>query len=207
MSSEMSEHTFSLKIVPSHPMVRSEPPSNTWFLGSPDSVSRTASRWGQPFMHSSRHTVHILYNGPLSQKIMPIPMHGDLHLHLTHWPSFQQPRALSCYIGLQAVGLPQCWYLTNTNRNNKRTHTRTYDQIICDKYLHTPSLLITNLIIFFLFPDKNRTRIFPVCNPACYHPATQPPLKNVYECISEGLTHVAALYHWTPGPKFTKFGQ
>ena len=27
-----------------------------------------------------------------------------------------------------------------------------------------------------------------------------------YKRISEGLTHVAALHHGTPGPKFTKFG-
>jgi len=25
--------------------------------------------------------------------------------------------------------------------------------------------------------------------------------------ISEGLMHVVAWYHWTPGPKFTKFGE
>ena len=31
--------------------------------------------------------------------------------------------------------------------------------------------------------------------------------KTLYKCISEGLMHVAAWYHGTPGPKFTKFGE
>jgi len=31
--------------------------------------------------------------------------------------------------------------------------------------------------------------------------------KPLYKCIREGLTHVAAWYHGTPGPKFTKFGE
>jgi len=31
--------------------------------------------------------------------------------------------------------------------------------------------------------------------------------KPVYMCINEGLMHVAAWYHGTPGPKFMKFGE
>jgi len=31
--------------------------------------------------------------------------------------------------------------------------------------------------------------------------------KPLYECINEGLMRVAAWYHETPGPKFTKFGE
>ena len=30
--------------------------------------------------------------------------------------------------------------------------------------------------------------------------------KTFYKCISEGFVHVAAWCHWTPGPKFSKFG-
>jgi len=29
--------------------------------------------------------------------------------------------------------------------------------------------------------------------------------KTLYKCTSEGLMHVTAWYHGTPGPKFTKF--
>jgi len=44
-----------------------------------------------------------------------------------------------------------------TNRNNKRTHTRTY-QITSSEYLRVLSLLITNWIMVFLSPAMNRTQ-------------------------------------------------
>ena len=31
--------------------------------------------------------------------------------------------------------------------------------------------------------------------------------KPLFKCINEGLMHVAAWYHGTPGLKFTKFGE
>ena len=40
-------------------------------LGPPDPKSQTASRSGQPFMHSSRQTVRILYNCPLPPENCP----------------------------------------------------------------------------------------------------------------------------------------
>jgi len=31
--------------------------------------------------------------------------------------------------------------------------------------------------------------------------------KTLYKCVSKELMHVAAWYHGTPGPKFSKFGE
>ena len=45
-------------------MCKCTPPSNTCFRGPPKSTLQTTYRSVQPFLHSSRHTVHILYNGP-----------------------------------------------------------------------------------------------------------------------------------------------
>ena len=60
---------FPIKIVPSHRV--SESSSNTWSLGQLDSASKMASGLGQPFMHSSRQTLPILYNRQPSPKIDP----------------------------------------------------------------------------------------------------------------------------------------
>jgi len=47
--------------------------SSTWFLGPSDSAFQTASRSVQPFLHSPRKKVPILYNGrPFRQKL-PLP--------------------------------------------------------------------------------------------------------------------------------------
>ena len=59
--SGMSRRALPLKIAPSHG--GSVPPSNMWFLAPPDLSSQTASRSGQPFLHSSRQKVPVLYNG------------------------------------------------------------------------------------------------------------------------------------------------
>jgi len=50
---------FPLKISP----FSGGPGPNLWFLGSTPSIYQTASRSFQPFLHSARHRVPILYNG------------------------------------------------------------------------------------------------------------------------------------------------
>jgi len=58
-------------------------------LGSPDSASQVTSRLVEPFLHSSRQKVPILYNGRPFPSKLPFPM-GDLDQHLIHdslWPS------------------------------------------------------------------------------------------------------------------------
>jgi len=51
-------------------------------MGPLESKSRTASRSVQPFLHRSRHSVPVLYNGPPSLKIAP--SHGGCRPHLIH---------------------------------------------------------------------------------------------------------------------------
>ena len=53
-------------------------------LGPPDSASQTASRLIQPFLHSSRQTVPILYKGRPFPKKLPLLVVGDLDTHLKH---------------------------------------------------------------------------------------------------------------------------
>jgi len=57
----------------------------TWFVSPPDSASQTAPRSIQPFLHSLRQAVLILYNGRPStdHKKLHLPM-GDLNAHLIH---------------------------------------------------------------------------------------------------------------------------
>jgi len=64
----------SLKLKVPLPVGASALQSNTWFLGPRDSAAQTA--WSlQPFLHSSRRKVPILYNGPpLSSLQLPIPI-------------------------------------------------------------------------------------------------------------------------------------
>jgi len=52
-------------------------------LSLPESRTQMASRSGQPFMHSARQTVPILYNGPLPQNC-PFPLGIWTPIHLTH---------------------------------------------------------------------------------------------------------------------------
>jgi len=52
---------------------RSEPPSNTWFLGSTNSACQTASRSVQPFMHSYGGQSLYLTMGSLPPKL-PLPI-------------------------------------------------------------------------------------------------------------------------------------
>ena len=65
-------HLFPLKIAPSHG--GSEPHLIHGSLGPPKSSTQTASRSVQPFLHSLRQSVVILYNRrPLSPQNCPFP--------------------------------------------------------------------------------------------------------------------------------------
>jgi len=63
--------SFPLKIAPSHGDL--DPHLILISLGPPESITQTASRSVQPFLHSSRQTVHILYNGRPFPKNCPFP--------------------------------------------------------------------------------------------------------------------------------------
>jgi len=53
------------------------------FFGPPKSITQMAIRSVQPFFHSARQNVPILYNGRPFPKNCPVPM-GDLGPHLMH---------------------------------------------------------------------------------------------------------------------------
>jgi len=53
------------------------------YLGPPESKSQTASQTVQLLLHSSWHSVAILYNGPPSPLKLPLPT-GGTGAHLTH---------------------------------------------------------------------------------------------------------------------------
>jgi len=80
VSSEMLGRVLPLKIAPFHGELN--PHLTRGSLVHPTQHPKTASQLDQPFTHSSRQTVPILYNGSPSPK-MPFPM-GDLDPHLIH---------------------------------------------------------------------------------------------------------------------------
>jgi len=50
-------------------------PSNTLFLGPSKPITQTASRWFQPFLHSSSQCVPTLYNGMSLSRLKIAPSH------------------------------------------------------------------------------------------------------------------------------------
>jgi len=136
VSSGMLGMPFPLKIVSSHG--GSVSPSNTWFLGSPNSASQMASRSVQPVLHSSQQKVPTLYDGrPFPQKL-PLPMGVlDPHLTMIPWahPSTQPKGHLNQF----------SFFCTDDHRvslssyinNGKRLSVPCYFLAPCDKRKHT----------------------------------------------------------------------
>ena len=75
---------FPLKLVRSHGA--SEPPSNTDSLGPPEPITQMASQLVQPFLHSSRQTGPIFYNGQgcFFPSLKIASFHGGSGSHLIH---------------------------------------------------------------------------------------------------------------------------
>ena len=73
-------------------------PSNTCFLGPPESITQMVSQSVQLFLHRSWHSVAMIYNGlPIPPWNYNIPM-GDLDRHLTRflWPIWaHNPNSIS----------------------------------------------------------------------------------------------------------------
>jgi len=98
-------------------------PSNTWFLGSTDSASQTV----QPFLHSSRHSVPILYNGRPFPKIAP--SNGDLDPISNTW--FLEPTRAHNPNGISIGSVDFVGFTWQTDRQTDKPRNS-----VCDNRPH-----------------------------------------------------------------------